>query len=204
MDFLQLVSTEGNYSFRWFSRSYHHTTHISRKTLSLQKTAIISGMWAKLLDSAGYRHIFITYSAETTFCANDYDKKQKFRFLIQKKNVSGELDRNSTCSILEHMANENYICKVNALWVSTIPLLQNAISPIGGRTIYRPPCYEYPTSGHFTFSGIPPFHTAPRHITQKAICRIYLSIVEYGNLAVNTTLLEHLIYWWLQSRFRRC
>lgn len=125
----------------------------------------------KLLDSAGYRHIFITYSAETTFCANDYDKKQKFRFLIQKKNVSGELDRNSTCSILEHMANDNYICKVNALRVSTIPLLQNAISPISSRTIYRPPCYEYPTSGHFTFSGIPPFHTAPRHITQKAICR---------------------------------
>ena len=28
---------------------------------------------------------------------------------------SGELDRSSTCSILEHMANENYICKVNAL-----------------------------------------------------------------------------------------
>ena len=40
-----------------------------------------------------------------------YDKKQKFLFLIQKKNVSGELDRNSTRSILEHMAND----KVNAL-----------------------------------------------------------------------------------------
>lgn len=43
------------------------------------------------------------------------DKKQNFPFLIQKKNVSGELDRNSICSKMEHMANDDYICKVNAL-----------------------------------------------------------------------------------------